>query len=131
MSIQIFDLANANLHLRWASQSASPMHRTKMHFRLKENGFPRRFAPRNDSGGLYIALSFPYWQYPPTGNPSVGYADSSPKKGAKMVRRKITGIPLAPSDEGAVAQATEGEIIPRIAGHENQQIGRASCRERV
>ena len=54
-------------------------------------------------------------------NPSVGYADSSPKKGAKMVRRKITGIPLAPSDEGAVAQATEGEIIPRIAGHENQR----------
>ena len=33
---------------------------------------------------------------PPTGNPSVGYADSSPKKGAKMVRRKITGSPWLP-----------------------------------
>ena len=64
---------------------------------------------------------FPNGNIPPTGNPSVGYADSSPKKGAKMVRRKTTGIPLALSDEGAVAQATEGEIIPRIAGHENQR----------
>ena len=70
---------------------------------------------------LLCVLSFPLCSILPSGDPSVGYADSSPKKGAKMVRRKITGIPLAPSDEGAVAQATEGEIIPRIAGHENQR----------
>ena len=31
---------------------------------------------------------FPNGNIPPTGNPSVGYADSSPKKGAKMVRVK-------------------------------------------
>ena len=45
------------------------------------------------------------------------------------MRRKITGIPLAPSDEGAVAQATEGEKIPRIAGHENRRRIQNLCRE--
>ena len=37
---------------------------------------------RNDRCFLYIALSFPQWHYPKTGDPSVGFAASSPKRGA-------------------------------------------------
>ena len=59
--INAFDYNNLSLRSQfanWLWQSASPMHRTKAYFRRKENGFPRRFDPRNDRGGLYIALSF-------------------------------------------------------------------------
>ena len=66
---------------------------------------PRRFAPRdggiprfidlppspfrgNDRGFLYIAFSFPYCHSLNPGDPSVGYADSSPKRGAKSAEQQ-------------------------------------------
>ena len=50
---------------------------------IKRDGFPRRYAPRNDRGVLYIAFSFLQWHFLHTGDPSVSFADSSPKRGAK------------------------------------------------
>ena len=50
----------------------------------RRNGFPRRCAPRNDRGFLYIAFSFPKWHFLYPGDPSVGLTPaSSPKRGAK------------------------------------------------
>ena len=42
----------------WSWESESPMHRAKTYCRLKDNGFPRRFAPRNDRGGSIHCLVF-------------------------------------------------------------------------
>ena len=52
-----------NLSLRdqfanWSWQSASPLHSIKSTAVSKRNGLPRRFAPRNDRGFLYVAFSF-------------------------------------------------------------------------
>ena len=56
-----------NLSLRdqfanWSWQSASPLHSIKSTAVSKRNGLPRRFAPRNDRGFLYVAFSFSNWQ---------------------------------------------------------------------
>ena len=66
-----------------------PLGLCKVLVRRKENGFPRRASPSrdggiprfidlppspfrgNDKGFLYIELSFPYWQFIKTGDPSV------------------------------------------------------------
>ena len=99
MSLQIFDLANANLHLRRVVAIRIP-YAAQVEYALyrKRNGFPRRFAQRdggiprfidlppspfrgNDRGVLYIALYFPYWHFLSTGDPSdaprqMGYIQS-------------------------------------------------------
>ena len=43
----------------WPWQSASLLRHTRKHCCFKENGFPRRFAPRNDSGCLGRLFLFP------------------------------------------------------------------------
>ena len=58
---------------------------------IKRDGFPRRYAPRNDRGVLYIAFSFLQWHFLHTGDPSVSFADSSPKRGAKDVDGESLG----------------------------------------
>ena len=85
-------------HRSW--QSASPNAAREHTATAKRNGFPRRFAQRdggiprfinlppspfrgNDTCILSPALSFPYRQFPYTGDPSVSFADSSPRRGAK------------------------------------------------
>ena len=80
----------------------------------KRNGFPRRFAPRNDRGVLYNAFSFPKWHFIKSGDPSVGLtAASSPKGGAKRAHHSHVAsvsnlcreaLPLL----GEVAHSAEG-----------------------
>jgi len=42
----------------WSWESVSFPDSSMFQSSIKENGLPRRFAPRNDSGGFYVALSF-------------------------------------------------------------------------
>ena len=42
----------------WSWESVSFPDSSMFQYSIKENGLPRRFAPRNDSGGFYVALSF-------------------------------------------------------------------------
>ena len=93
-------------------ESESPMHRAKTYCRLKENGFPRRFAPRdggiprfidlppspfrgNDRVFLYIAFSFPYWHSLNPGDPSVACAPA-PLRGEPRARNNKHTRPRAP-----------------------------------
>ena len=74
----------------WLLQSASPVHRTKTYCRLKDNGFPRRFAPRNDRGGVYtLPCLLPIGNNPRLATPS------SPERGAKSAEQQ-THPPRAP-----------------------------------
>ena len=58
---------------------------------IRRSGFPRRFAPRNDRGVLYVALSFPNRHFLQNGDPSVANA-TAPLRGAPRARCN----PLAP-----------------------------------
>ena len=80
----------------------------KKHCCFKENGFPRRFAPRNDSGCLGRLFLFHSACVVTLATPSALRA-TSPKRGSATRQNFPLGAPY----RGAVAQATEGS--PRWA----------------
>ena len=72
----------------WSWESASTLHNIKRCCCHKENGLPRRFAPRNDRGGR-SALSFPPCSSRYSGDPfpPVCALGTSPRRGSASRQR--------------------------------------------
>ena len=96
----------------WPWQSASLLRHARNTAVSRRNGFPRRFAPRNDSGCLGRLFLFPSALDSTLETPSA-LRTTSPKRGSATRQEFNTGAtgqrsaPFGAPAMGAAAQATE------------------------
>ena len=82
-------------------------------------GMPPSPVRGKDRGGLYVAVSFTYWQFLYSGDPSVSFADSSPKRGAKGCG--AANAPVPNLSRGALPLL--GEVPSAHTGERGSQRG--------